>query len=46
MRALRQAPWQGRFDAIEGIILYESMPELAMAAEQNSSYARENHAPS
>jgi NTE family protein len=33
MRALRQAPWQGRFDAIEGIILHESMPDLAMAAE-------------
>ena len=33
MQALRQAPWQGRFDAIEGIILHESMPDLAMAAE-------------
>jgi NTE family protein len=33
MQALRQAPWQGRFEAIEGIILHESMPDLAMAAE-------------
>jgi NTE family protein len=33
MRALRQAPWQGSFDAIEGLILHESMPDLAMAAE-------------
>jgi NTE family protein len=33
MRALRQAPWQGEFDAIEGVILHESMPDLAMAAE-------------
>jgi hypothetical protein len=33
MRALRQAPWQGKFDAIEGVILHESMPDLAMAAE-------------
>jgi NTE family protein len=32
-RALRQAPWQGKFDAIEGVILHESMPDLAMAAE-------------
>ena len=33
MRALRQAPWQGGFDAIDGVILHESMPDLAMAAE-------------
>ena len=33
MRALRQAPWQGQFDPIEGVILHESMPDLAMAAE-------------
>ena len=33
MRALRQAPWQGEFDPIEGVILHESMPDLAMAAE-------------
>jgi len=33
MRALRQAPWQGDFDPIEGVILHESMPDLAMAAE-------------
>jgi NTE family protein len=32
-RALRQAPWQGKFDAIEGVMLHESMPDLAMAAE-------------
>jgi hypothetical protein len=28
-----QAPWQGKFDLIEGIILHESMPEHAMAAK-------------
>ena len=33
MRALGQAPWQGEFDPIEGVILHESMPDLAMAAE-------------
>jgi NTE family protein len=33
MRALRQAPWEGDFDPIEGIILHESMPDLALAAE-------------
>src|SRR5262249_35148174 len=33
MRALRQAPWEGDFDAIEGVILHESMPDLAIAAE-------------
>jgi NTE family protein len=33
MRALTQAPWQGEFDPIEGVILHESMPDLAMAAE-------------
>jgi hypothetical protein len=33
MRALMQAPWQGKFDLIEGVILHESMPEHAMAAE-------------
>jgi len=33
MQALRQAPWQGDFDAIEGVILHESMPDLAIAAE-------------
>jgi NTE family protein len=33
MRALKQAPWQGEFDPIEGVILHESMPDLAMAAE-------------
>jgi NTE family protein len=33
MQALRQAPWQGEFDPIEGVILHESMPDLAMAAE-------------
>jgi hypothetical protein len=26
MRALEQAPWQGEFDPIEGIILHESIP--------------------
>ena len=33
MRALKQAPWQGKFDPIEGVILHEAMPDLAMAAE-------------
>jgi NTE family protein len=33
MRALQQAPWQGDFDPIEGIILHESRPDLAVAAE-------------
>jgi NTE family protein len=33
MRALEQAPWQGEFDPVEGVILHESMPELAIAAE-------------
>jgi NTE family protein len=33
MRALRQAPWQGEFDPIEGVILHESKPDFAMAAE-------------
>ena len=33
MRALKQAPWQGDFDPIEGVILHEAMPHLAVAAE-------------
>ena len=33
MRALERAPWQGEFDPIEGVILHESRPDLAMAAE-------------
>jgi NTE family protein len=33
MRALTQAPWQGEFDPIEGVILHDSMPDLAVAAE-------------
>ena len=33
MRALEQAPWQGEFDPIEGVILHELMPDLAIAAE-------------
>jgi NTE family protein len=33
LRALRQAPWQGEFDPIEGVILHEPMPNLSMAAE-------------
>ena len=33
MRALTQAPWRGEFDPIEGVILHESMPDRAMAAE-------------
>jgi NTE family protein len=33
IRALMQTPWQGEFDPIEGIILHEAIPTLAMAAE-------------
>ncbi len=33
MRALMQAPWQGEFDPIEGVILHEALPDLALAAE-------------
>jgi NTE family protein len=33
MRALKQAPWQAEFDPIEGVILHESMQDLAIAAE-------------
>jgi NTE family protein len=33
MRALKQSPWQGKFDPIEGVILHEAMPDLAIAAE-------------
>jgi NTE family protein len=33
MQALKQAPWQGDFDPIEGVILHEAMPHLAVAAE-------------
>jgi NTE family protein len=33
MQALQQAPWQGNFDPIEGIILHEAMPENSLAAE-------------
>ena len=33
MRALRQAPWQGEYDPIEGVILHEPTSDVAMAAE-------------
>jgi len=33
MQALHQAPWLGKFDPIEGVILHESMPEMPLAAE-------------
>ena len=33
MRALEQAAWQGEFDPLEGVILHEAKPNLAMAAE-------------
>ena len=33
MQALQQAPWEGKFDPIEGIILHEAMPEMPLAAE-------------
>jgi len=32
MAALQQAPWQGNFDPIEGVILHEAIPELPLAA--------------
>jgi NTE family protein len=32
-QALKQSPWRGKFDPIEGVILHESMPDLAVAAE-------------
>jgi len=32
MRALEQAPWQGEFDPIEGVILHESTLDLPAAA--------------
>jgi NTE family protein len=33
MHALQQAPWEGNFDPIEGVILHEAMPEMPLAAE-------------
>jgi NTE family protein len=33
MRALNDAAWLGEFDPLEGVILHESKPDLAMAAE-------------
>src|SRR6516164_8316578 len=33
MAALQQAPWQGNFDPIEGVILHEAIPEMPLAAE-------------
>ena len=33
MQALQQAPWEGNFDPIEGVILHEAMPEMPLAAE-------------
>jgi NTE family protein len=33
MEALERKPWEGDFDPIEGIILYEPETELAAAAE-------------
>ena len=33
VRALEEAAWQGEFDPLEGVILHESKPDLAMAAE-------------
>jgi NTE family protein len=33
MRALEEAAWQGEFDPLEGVILHESKPDLAIAAE-------------
>jgi NTE family protein len=33
MQALQQAPWEGKFDSMEGVILHEAMPEMPLAAE-------------
>ena len=33
MRALTQAPWQGEFDPLDGVVLHEPKCEMAMAAE-------------
>jgi NTE family protein len=33
MRALMQAPWQGEFAPLDGVVLYEPKMDLAMAAE-------------
>jgi NTE family protein len=33
MRALHQAAWQGEFNPLEGVILHDPIPEVAMAAE-------------
>ena len=33
MRALEEGAWQGEFDPLEGVILHESKPDIAMAAE-------------
>jgi NTE family protein len=33
MLALERAPWLGEFDPIEGIILHESMPDLAIVGK-------------
>jgi len=33
VRALEEAAWQGEFDPLEGVILHESKPSVAMAAE-------------
>jgi NTE family protein len=33
MLALEEAAWQGKYDPLEGVILHESKPDLAMAAE-------------
>jgi hypothetical protein len=33
MDALEQAPWQGNFDPIEGVILHEAMLKMPLAAE-------------
>jgi len=33
MSALEQAPWEGNFDPIEGVILHEPQIELMQAAE-------------
>jgi len=32
-KALARAPWQGEFDPVEGVILHEEQPDLAIAAE-------------
>ena len=39
-KALEQAPWQGEFDPVEGVILHEAIPDLPIAAEEPKARVR------